>query len=147
VERRGLEKVKTIGDAYMVVGGARSEGADTARATVALAFDMLDETRRFAASTGVPLDLRVGVHIGSVIGGVISKTRMAFDYWGDTVNLASRLESSGIPGKVQASEAVCRRVHGEYLVEEERALTLKGKGEVTGYILGRKPVTPAVAAG
>jgi len=135
VERHGLEKVKTIGDSYMVVGGARSERADAVVATVELGFAMIEETHRVASRTHIPLDLRVGVHVGSVIGGVIGKTRMAFDYWGDTVNLASRLESNGVAGRVQVSEAVFMRIREDCGAAEKRHLELKGKGRVEAYLL------------
>jgi adenylate cyclase len=130
-----LEKVKTIGDAYMVVGGTGADRPDVAAQVVTLGWRMIRETESIARETGLPLQMRIGVHVGSVIGGVIGRTRMAFDYWGDAVNLASRLEANGQAGRVQVSEAAYMRLNGKFALESERTLTLKGKGEVKAYLL------------
>lgn len=148
-ESRGVEKVKTIGDSYMVVGGGRLGGADCAHSIVDLGHTLIGEARAMGASMGIPLEMRVGVHLGSVIGGVIGRTRMAFDYWGEAVNLASRLESSGTPGRIHVSEQVWLRVRDRYRAETERTIELKGIGAVLTYVLEPQSApddTPAMRA-
>jgi class 3 adenylate cyclase len=102
-ERHGLEKIKTIGDAYMAVAGAIEPVADHARRAVALGLDMLDSVTALAQRTGMDLRLRVGISSGPLVAGVIGRSRYSFDLWGDTVNVASRMESQGVVGQVQVS--------------------------------------------
>ena len=111
-ERHGLEKIKTIGDAYMVVGGVPEACDDHPARVVALGLDMLDAVAALAREMDRPLDLRIGVHTGPVVAGVIGTTKFSYDLWGDTVNVASRLESHGIAGAVQMSEATWLRSGG-----------------------------------
>jgi class 3 adenylate cyclase len=122
VERERLDKVKTIGDAYMVIGGTREDGTDSVAAATRLAFEMLEQSRALANRLGHHLDLRIGIHTGSVIGGVIGRSKKVYDYWGETVNVASRLESTGEAGRVRVSEAVYWRLNAEFEFETARPL-------------------------
>jgi DNA-binding response OmpR family regulator len=133
----GLEKIKTIGDAYMVAGGLDS-GADTVEATVqmvTLALELFELLDGVCADQGVDLSLRVGVHCGPLIGGVIGTSRLAYDVWGDTVNIASRMESHGLVGHIQLSEAAHARIVGRWPFERRDAVAVKGQGEMTTWIM------------
>jgi class 3 adenylate cyclase len=138
VAARGLEKIKTIGDAYMAAGGLPEPIDDHAARIVDLGLAMIEATQeddRFA-----DLKLRIGVHSGPVIGGVIGHRKFAFDIWGETVNVASRLESQGIGGRVQVSAATWRSVKDQFGAERRGPIHLRGYGPVDTYtILGRRP--------
>ncbi len=138
----GVEKVKTIGDAYMVVGGCPERSADHVERTVAMGLAMVVALRRFAEETGMSLGLRVGVHTGPVVAGVIGTRRFSFDLWGDTVNVASRMESHGVPGRVQISDAVRARLGVRYPVEERGPVSVKGKGELRTFLVQEIPPGP-----
>ncbi|MBM3851966.1 MAG: response regulator [Verrucomicrobia bacterium] len=133
-EQRGLEKIKTVGDAYMVAGGLPEAHSDhlAAMATLALA---MQEHARLAAPEVDGLSLRMGLHVGSVIAGVIGIRKFIYDVWGDTVNTASRLESHGAPGRVQVSDAVFQRLQDRFLFEPRGSIELKGRGPMTAYYL------------
>jgi class 3 adenylate cyclase len=138
VEKHGLEKIKTIGDAYMAVNGVHS-GVHKPKAVAELALAMVDEIEKFAEKYGKPLQIRIGIHTGPVMAGVIGHKRLVFDLWGDTVNTASRMESHSLPGFIQVSGSFYQRLHGEYDFEERGAIHVKGKGEmVTYFLLGKK---------
>jgi class 3 adenylate cyclase len=127
-QRHGLEKIKTIGDAYMAVGGAPSPRADHAQAAARMALEMRDlvATRRFFGTR--QLGMRIGIHTGPAIAGVIGRKKFVYDLWGDTVNTASRMESHGAPGEIQLTDAT-RAALGEGWVLEERGVSeIKGKG-------------------
>ncbi len=109
-ERHGLEKIKTIGDAYMVVGGVPEPIADPAEPAFRMAFDMQAAVTSYAKSSGHPLAVRIGIHVGPVTAGVIGMKKFTYDLWGDTVNVASRMESSGEPGRIHVSQAVHERL-------------------------------------
>jgi class 3 adenylate cyclase len=131
-ERHGLEKVKTIGDAYLAVaGGMGSRGADS-RAALAFARDLIAETEAIAAETAIPLQARIGIHTGPVVGGVIGTSRLAYDYWGDTMNVASRLQAVAPLNGIAVSEATYFQTMAiqEY---EEHKVVLKGIGETAAY--------------
>jgi class 3 adenylate cyclase len=134
-ERHGLEKIKTIGDAYMVVGGAPVPTPDHARAVVAMALEMLAAVRDYSARTGRALDVRIGVHTGPVVAGVIGVRKFAYDLWGETVNTASRLESHGAPGRVHLSETTRAALAGSFATVPRGAIKLKGIGETNTYFL------------
>lgn len=137
----GLEKIKTIGDAYMAVGGVPASRADHAEAVCDMALAMRDCLARIAEKIGEPVQVRIGVHTGPLVGGVIGKKKFIYDVWGDTVNTASRMESHGIPGAIQVSEATYAAVKNDFDFDPRGAITVKGKGEMQTYLLkGRKPI-------
>jgi guanylate cyclase len=132
--RAGVEKIKTIGDCYMAASGAPDARPDHAATLVRLALEMaaLVASRDFAGHT---LQLRIGVHTGPVVAGVIGRKRQAYDMWGDTVNTASRMESSGVPGRVHVSGATRARPDESFDVEGRGLVELKGKGKVETYLV------------
>jgi adenylate cyclase len=140
-EQYGLEKIKTIGDAYLVVGGLPTPRTDHAEAIAEMALDM--QAALIALSPDIPqldqrfqpLQMRIDINTGSVGAGVIGTTKFAYDLWGDTVNTASRMESLGIPGKTQVTIATYERLKGKYIFEERGAIDVKGKGEMSTYWL------------
>ncbi|WP_374337144.1 adenylate/guanylate cyclase domain-containing protein [Methyloversatilis sp.] len=138
-EARGLEKIKTIGDAYMVAGGLNSANTDYTAAIADLALEMRDWLRNQTTGTGVLLDLRIGIGTGPVVAGVVGKKKFIYDLWGDTVNLASRITTEGLPGMVQVDTATWTRLRGRYDFHEPQTLYLKGKGDTVVYrLIGRK---------
>jgi class 3 adenylate cyclase len=137
-EQHGLEKIKTIGDAYMVVGGVPQVSTDHPERVVAMGLDMLDAVDRVAAEVGRPLDLRIGVHTGPLVAGVIGRRKFVYDLWGDTVNVASRLESHGIAGSVQMSEATWSRVRDTVEARPLGPIELKGRGTVNAFVVERR---------
>jgi class 3 adenylate cyclase len=138
VAARGLEKIKTIGDAYMAAGGVPDPLADHAARTVDLGLAMIEAAAQVGAAIG-GLELRVGVHSGPVVAGVIGDRKFAFDVWGETVNIASRLESVGIPGRVQVSEATWATVRDRFEAEPRGPVDLPGYGLTETYlIVGRR---------
>ncbi len=137
--QHGLEKIKTIGDAYMAIAGLPLPHADAAGAAAETALDMLAVVERLRGIGAVPFSLRIGVHIGPVVGGMIGRSRFLYDLWGDTVNVASRLESSGEAGKIQISAEMAEALNGRYRVESRGKVVLRGRGEVESYfLLGRE---------
>ena len=137
-ERHRLEKIKTVGDAYMVVGGISPEGGGVTQ-VADMALDMLREMRRYRTDAGVSMQIRVGLHIGPGIGGVIGLKKFIYDVWGDTVNTASRMESHAEPGRIQVTAATARRLEHAYRVERRGTIEVKGKGATeTYYLLGHR---------
>lgn len=126
LDRFKLEKIKTIGDAYMVVGGLNG-GKDHALALTELALDMLARIESLAAGHGEDFSVRIGINTGPVVGGVIGKKKFIYDVWGDTVNVASRMESSGMPGSVQVSHETYLRIRTMYEFEDRGEIPIKGK--------------------
>ena len=124
-----VTKIKTIGDSYMAVGFHE----DAAQAVAATAQAMI--TSNFFWPDGSPVQFRIGLHIGSVVAGVIGTQRLQYDVWGDTVNTASRMESTGEPGKVQVSEAFAELVAGRFTLSARGTIDIKGKGSMTTFWL------------
>jgi class 3 adenylate cyclase len=151
-ERHGLEKIKTIGDAYMVVAGVPQPVANHAAAMAEMALDMLDGIADYARRAGLELAIRIGIHSGSVVAGVIGKKKFIYDLWGDTVNTASRMESHGLPNRVQMTEITAHALAGQFDVEEREPIDVKGKGMMKTYwLIGRArqpdPSTVSTAEG
>jgi class 3 adenylate cyclase len=134
LDRLRLEKIKTIGDAYMVVGGLNG-GKDHALALAELALDMLVRIRELAVRHGEDFSVRIGIHTGPVVGGVIGKKKFIYDVWGDTVNVASRMESSGVPGAVQISHATYTRIRTMYVFEDRGEIAVKGKAPMRAWLI------------
>ena len=135
-ERHGLEKIKTIGDAYMAVAGAPEPRAGHALASVEMAQSMLVAVDAIRASTGIPITVRIGIASGPVVGGVIGRRRLQFDLWGDAVNLAARMESTGVPGRIQIAPATRHLLPAGRVALEPREIDVKGFGRLTGYLVG-----------
>lgn len=131
----GLEKIKTIGDAYMVVGGLPQFRPDHAEAIAQMALDMHTELKRFDLERGETFQMRIGIHTGPVVAGVIGANKFIYDLWGDTVNIASRMESHGIPSCIQVSEMTYQHLQHQYRLEKRGAIPIKGKGEMITYLL------------
>ncbi|HEY9832222.1 MAG TPA: adenylate/guanylate cyclase domain-containing protein [Stenomitos sp.] len=135
LERYGLEKIKTIGDSYMVVGGLPLIRPDHAEAVAEFALEMQQQIQEFNAERGQAFSMRIGINTGPVVAGVIGLKKFIYDLWGDTVNTASRMESHGIPGAIQVSLATYERLKDKYLFEERGTIDVKGKGEMNTYLL------------
>ncbi|MGK7926557.1 MAG: adenylate/guanylate cyclase domain-containing protein [Spirulina sp.] len=135
VEKHGLEKIKTIGDAYMVVGGLPEEREDHVLAIANMAIEMQFALNQFNQQSQYNLNLRIGIHTGEVVAGVIGLKKFAYDLWGDTVNTASRMESHGLPGHIQVSEITYQHLQDRYLLKERGTISVKGKGEMKTYLL------------
>jgi adenylate cyclase len=131
-----LEKIKTIGDAYMVAGGLPEEQPGHALAVADMAIGMIEAVHEIGMGFDEPLQARIGIHSGDVVAGIIGRHRFIYDVWGDTVNTASRLESSGVPNRVQISEATYQRVKNSFHCEPRGELDIKGKGRLLTYFLG-----------
>ena len=131
----GVEKIKTIGDAYMAVAGAPEPREDHASAAMALARGMLTALAEARARLDLPLELRAGLASGPVVGGVIGQRRILFDLWGDTVNIASRMESSGVPGRIQVAPSTRDLLRDSWSFEEREPVEVKGLGRMTRYLL------------
>ena len=137
-QRHGLEKIKTIGDAYMVAGGLPEPRPDHAQAVAELALAMREEVARRADPSGRPLAVRIGIDTGPVEAGVIGTAKFSYDLWGDTVNTASRMESHGVPGCIQVTARTYQRLQAGYRFEQRGPIPVRGMGEmVTYFLVGR----------
>jgi len=131
----GIEKIKTVDDAYMAVCGLPEPVANHAERMVRMAIRMVHITREHAMEHNVSMKLRVGVNSGPVVAGVIGKSKYIYDLWGDTVNLASRMESGGIPDTVQVTRPVYEKLKDHFVFEPRGAIEVKGKGKVEAWLL------------
>ena len=137
-EKHNLEKIKTIGDAYMVAGGLPVPRADHAEAIANMALDMQDAIADFQSDTGESFQIRIGINTGPVVAGVIGTKKFTYDLWGDTVNVASRMELQGLPGYIQVTAVVYEQLKDGYVFEERGAIPVKGKGDMIAYWLKAK---------
>lgn len=139
-ELHGLEKIKTIGDAYMVVGGLPSPRPDHAAAMAEMALDMQKVIKRVNAGADVAFNVRIGISTGPAVAGIIGRKKFIYDLWGDAVNVASRMESLGQAGSIHVSESTYLRLRDKYLFQNRGALDVKGHGPMNTYfLLGRIP--------
>lgn len=135
VRRYGLEKIRTIGDSYMVAAGAPVARPDHIQAICAMALDLRDEVARLNARHGWDLSFRIGINCGPAVAGIVGREKFHYDLWGDTVNLASRMESHGIPDQIQVTEGVYERLRNEFVFERRGFIDVKGKGPTLTYLL------------
>jgi class 3 adenylate cyclase len=146
-EKYGLEKIKTIGDAYMVAGGLNDGCRDYSEALVDLALEMRDLLQRDFHVNKMHLEVRIGIGTGPVVAGVVGKKKFIYDLWGDTVNLASRITSEGVPGMVHVDETTYRRLQHRFDFLQPQSIHLKGKGNTVVYCAtGRKSTAATVTA-
>ena len=139
VEQHDLEKVKTIGDAYMVIGGLLDTSTDHTQRVADLALDLSARLEAIEAASRLGVQFRIGINCGPVVAGVIGTKKFIYDVWGDTVNLAARMESLGIPGRIQVSGAVEERLRDAYQLEARGLINVKGKGSLPTWFLTGGP--------
>ena len=135
VKKHRVEKIKTIGDCYMLVGGLPYHRDDHARAVADAALEMIEVLERINKKNSTDLAMRIGIHSGPVVAGVIGKIKLTYDLWGDTVNLASRMESTGMPGKIHISEQTRNELASRFELEERGMIECKGLGLVKTFFL------------
>jgi adenylate cyclase len=134
-EQHGVEKIKTIGDAYMAVAGLPIQRSDHADVIANMALDMQKSIQKFNHINQLNCSIRIGISMGPVVAGVIGLKKFAYDLWGDTVNIASRMESHGIAGCIQVCEGSYQLLKEKYQLEERGIIQVKGKGEMMTYLL------------
>ncbi|MEQ8469226.1 adenylate/guanylate cyclase domain-containing protein [Coleofasciculus sp. E1-EBD-02] len=144
-ETYGLEKIKTIGDAYMVVGGLPTPCDNHADAIADMALEMQQQVAQFSAKYGEPFKIRIGINTGPVVAGVIGTKKFIYDLWGDAVNTASRMESHGVPGGIQVSASTYQHLRDKYQFEERGTIQVKGKGEMMTYLLKNRKKEKTIA--
>jgi class 3 adenylate cyclase len=135
IEKYSAEKIKTIGDSYMAAVGLITSEKNPSKLAINIAVEMLQVIEKINKEQNLNLKLRIGVHTGSVIAGVIGKKKFVFDLWGDAVNISSRLESHGLPGCIHVSSAVARASAPEFKFESRGSIAIKGKGEMETFLL------------
>jgi class 3 adenylate cyclase len=133
--RHGVEKIKTIGDAYMVAAGIPVPRSDHAEATAEMALAMGPALAAVASETGLPLRVRIGIDTGPVVAGVIGRAKFIYDLWGDTVNTASRMETHALPGTIQVTSRAYDRLRPRYQLRPRGPIEVKGKGPMNAYLL------------
>ena len=137
-ETHGIEKIKTIGDAYMAAGGLRSPTGQYVDAMADMALEMHAFVSRYTAPNGEKMSLRIGLATGAVVAGVIGRRKFSYDLWGDTVNIAARMSSEAQPGLTQVDAVTFRRLHSRYSFDEMHQIHVKGKGQMQVYNLRGK---------
>jgi class 3 adenylate cyclase len=137
-EKYGLEKIKTIGDAYMVASIGEDSPVVAARKVGLMALEMLEIMERFSQRIGTKVEIRIGINSGPLVAGVIGKKKFIYDLWGDTVNTASRMESQGVPGEIQVTESTYAMLQDAFVFEDRGLIELKGKGSIPVYLLKGK---------
>lgn len=142
VQKHGGEKIRTIGDNYMVAFGVPRPRADHAQACTALALDMLQSLSRIKPRNGKRMSFRLGIHSGPLIAGVIGEHKFQYDLWGDTVNLASRMESTGVVGRVQVSHQTKILIENAFLCESRGHIPIKGKGKMETWLVAAPKSAP-----
>ncbi len=145
-KKHGLEKIKTIGDAYMAAAGVPLPRSDHAAAAARMALDMLEVASTIPMPAGRTLRLRIGINSGPVVAGVIGTTKFIYDLWGDAVNTASRMESLGAPGAIQVTSATRDALGDAFIVEERGVVEVKGKGPMTTWMLRGQRATLAMGS-
>lgn len=139
VDASKLEKIKTIGDCYMVVGGAPTHRSDHARAVAELALGIKEEVLEYNEKHQTSIAVRIGINSGPVVAGVIGTKKFSYDLWGDTVNVASHIESYGLPNEIQVTERTYEQLRHIYTFEDRGEIEIKGKGKVKAFLLkGRR---------
>ena len=145
-EKHGLEKIKTIGDAYMVAGGLNTERQDYSAAIADMALDMIEVLHTDFAVNAQHIEVRIGIGTGPVVAGVVGKKKFIYDLWGDTVNIASRITSEGKPGAIQVDDITYRRLRPDFAFDEPQTLFFKGKGQMTIHRLTGRRLPATVVA-
>lgn len=135
VNKHGLEKIKTTGDSYMVVGGVPQSRDDHAEAIATFALDLMDEAARVVDSKGCGVSVRIGIAAGPVVAGIVGREKFFYDVWGDAVNTASRMESTGQPGRIQVASATYERLCDSFEFEERGTIDVRGKGAMRTWFL------------
>jgi class 3 adenylate cyclase len=130
-----VEKIKTIGDSYMAVGGVPLPQANHAERVANVALEMLPTVEQIGRSLDLPLSARIGLHSGDVVAGVIGRRKFIYDLWGDTVNTASRMESNGVTGRIQCSDPVRTFLQDSFQFEPRGEIDVKGKGKMSTFFL------------
>ena len=139
VDKYGLEKIRTIGDSYMVASGVPRPRPDHAQALARMALDMRDYVQTNPTCVSRQLNFRIGMNSGPVVAGVIGRKKFIYDLWGDAVNTASRMESHGTPGSIQITRETYELIKGEFVCEPRGTIQVKGKGEMqTWYLVGER---------
>lgn len=136
----GLEKIKTIGDAYMAASGVPEACPDHAERAARLGLRMIEIAREHRERTGWPIELRIGIHSGTVIAGVIGRNKLTYDIWGDAVNMAARMEAAGVPGRVQITRATQSLLRDEFEFEDRGNIDIRGLGPTPAFLLKREMV-------
>jgi class 3 adenylate cyclase len=145
-QRYGVEKIKTIGDGYMAAAGVPARRPNHPQAIAEMAIAMQETITQFLSDDGQPFQLRIGISTGPVVAGVIGTSRFSFDLWGETVNLASRMQTLGLPGEIQVTAATYEALKAEWDLEERGLIEVKGVGAMRTFLLkGKKPYRVEVA--